>query len=34
MVEPLQPLMRQKLRCGISWTGLGGAHLASFSQIP
>ena len=34
MVEPLQPLMRQKLRRGISWTGLGGAHLAPSSQIP
>lgn len=33
-VKLLQPLMQQKLRCGISWTGLGGAHLASASQIP
>ena len=25
-LEPRQPLMRRKLRCGISWTGRRGAH--------
>lgn len=30
--EPLQPLMCQKLRCGISWTGRRGAHPALPSQ--